>query len=89
MKMKKRSHRYNIEKEKVKQLWVWAEKSVYVTLKSLDVTFKITKFAISFNGPRLWNKMYDKHTKAIKSSSFFQRTIKKKFINLENAIEFF
>ena len=89
MKMKKRSYRYNIEKEKVKQHWAWVEKSVHVILKSLALTFKITKFAISLNGPRLWNKMLDKDTKAITFFSLFERTIKKKFINLESATEFF
>ena len=34
---------------------------------------KITNFAMSSRGPRLWNKILDNNTKAFTSSSLFQK----------------
>lgn len=44
---------------------------------------------ISSRGPRFWNKTLENDTEAITSCYFFQRTIEKSLINLENAITFF
>ena len=52
-------------------------------------SLKITKFAISSRGPRLWNKILDNNTKAFTSYSLFQTTIKNRLINLENVVLFF
>ena len=52
-------------------------------------SLKLTKFAISSRGPRLWNKTLDNNTKTFTSYSLFQTTIKNKLINLENAVLFF
>ena len=43
-------------------------------------SLKITKFAISSQGPRLWNKILDNNTKAFTSYSLFQATIKNRLI---------
>ena len=52
-------------------------------------SFKVSKFAISSRGPRLWNKILDNNTKDFTSYSLFQTTIKNRLINLENVILFF
>ena len=52
-------------------------------------SLKVTKFAISSRGPRLWNKILDNNTKAFTSYSLFQTTIKNRLINLENVVLFF
>ena len=52
-------------------------------------SLKITKFAISSRGPRLWNKILDNNTKAFTSYSLFQTTIKNRLIDLENVVLFF
>ena len=52
-------------------------------------SLKITKFAISSRGPRLWNKILDNNIKAVTSYSLFQTTIKNRLINLENVVLFF
>ena len=52
-------------------------------------SLKVTKFAISSRGPRLWNKIFDNNTKAFTSYSLFQITIKNRLINVENVILFF
>ena len=46
---------------------------------------KITKSAISPRGPRAWNKILDNHTKGFTSHCLFQKTIKNRLTNLENA----
>ena len=57
--------------------------------KELRLSLKITKFAISSRGPRLWNKILDNNTKAFTSYSLFQTTIKNRLTNLENVVLFF
>ena len=52
-------------------------------------SLKITKFAISSQGPRLWNKILDDNTKAFTSYSLFETTIKNRLINPENVVLFF
>ena len=52
-------------------------------------SLKITKFAISSQGPRLWNIILDNNTKAFASYSLLQTTIKNRMINLENVVLFF
>ena len=44
---------------------------------------------ISSREPSFWNKTLENDTEAITSCYFFQRTIEKSLINLENAITFF
>ena len=51
-------------------------------------SLKITRFAISSRGPRIWNKVLDNNTKAFTSHSLFQTTIKNRVINLENVVLF-
>ena len=52
-------------------------------------SLKLTKFAISSRGSRLWNKILDNNTKTFTSYSLFQTTIKNRLINLENVVLFF
>ena len=52
-------------------------------------SLKITKFAISSQGPRLWNKILDNNTKAFTSYFLFQTTIKNRLINVDNVVLFF
>ena len=53
---------------------ITTQKATSLTLKDPRFNLAITKFAISLHGAPLWNKLLDKNTKAIKSSSFFRRT---------------
>ena len=64
-------------------------KNSMCNFKELRFSLKITKFAISSRGPRLWNKILDNNTKAFTSYSLFQTTIKNRLINLENVVLFF
>ena len=58
--------------------------------KEPQFSLKVTKFAISSPGPRLWNKILDNNTKAFtKSYSLFQATTKNRLINPENVVLFF
>ena len=57
--------------------------------KEPQFSLKITKFAISSRGTRLWNKIVDNNTKAFISYSLFQTTRKNRLINLENVALFF
>ena len=52
-------------------------------------SLKVTKFAISSRGPRIWNKILDNNTKAFTSYSLFQTTAKNRLINLENLVLFY
>ena len=52
-------------------------------------SLKVTKFAISSRGPRLWNKILVNNAKAFTSYSLFQTTITNRLINLENVVLFF
>ena len=47
------------------------------SLKEPQFSLKVTKFVISSQGPRLWNKILDNNTKVFTSYSLFQTTIKK------------
>ena len=51
-------------------------KNSMCNFKEPRFSLKITKFAISSQGPPLWNKILDKNTKAFTSYSLFQTTIK-------------
>ena len=64
-------------------------KNSMCNFKEPRFSLKITKFAISSRGPRLWNKILDNNTKAFTSYSLFQTTIKNRLINLENVVLFF
>ena len=64
-------------------------KNSMCNFKEPQFSLKITKFAISSRGPRLWNKILDNKTKAFTSYSLLQTTIKNRLINLENAVLFF
>ena len=57
--------------------------------KEPQFSLKITKFAMSSRGTRLWNKIVDNNTKAFISYSLFQTTRKNRLINLENVVLFF
>ena len=46
------------------------------------IYFKATKFAISSRGPRLWDSLTDKDTKAITSTPLFKRRLKKHLIKI-------
>ena len=48
------------------------------------INFKATKFAISLHGPRLWNSLTDKDTKAITSTPLSKRKLKKHPIKVKN-----
>ena len=61
-------------------------KNSMCNFKEPRFSLKITKFAISSRGPRLWNKILDNNTKAFTSYSLFQTTIKNRLINLENVV---
>ena len=57
-------------------------KNSMCNFKEPRFSLKVTKFAISLRGPRLWNKILDNNT--FTSYSLFQTTIKDRLINLEN-----
>ena len=65
------------------------QKTVCTILRNLGLALKVTKFAISSRGLRLWNKYLDNNTKAFTPSSLFQTAIKYRLINLENVVLFF
>ena len=52
--------------------------------KETRFSVKITKFAISWHGSRLWKEILDNNT-----NSLFQKTIKNRLTNLENVVSFF
>ena len=54
----------------------FTKNSIY-NFKEPRFSLKVTKFAISSRGPRLWNKILDNNTKAFTSYYLFQATIKK------------
>ena len=64
-------------------------KNSMCNFKEPRFSLKATKFTISSQGPRLWNKILDNNTKAFTSYSLFQTTIKNRLINLENVVLFF
>ena len=53
------------------------------------IYFKTTKFAISSRGPRLWNILIDKDTKAITSTPPFKRKLKNHLIKVKNITNYF
>ena len=65
------------------------QKNSMCNYKEPRFSLKVTKFAISSRGPRLWKKILDSNTKAFLSYSLFLTTIKNRLINLENIVLFF
>ena len=53
----------------------FTKKSIY-NFREPRFSLKITMFAISSLGPRLWNKILDNNARAFKSSYLFQKAIK-------------
>ena len=64
-------------------------KNSMCNFKEPQCSLKVTEFAISSRGPRLWNKILDNNIKTFTSYSLFQATIKNRPINLENVVLFF
>ena len=53
------------------------------------ITFKVTKFAISSRGPRLWNKHTDRFLKTITSALLFKAKLKEYLVKLRNVTNYF
>ena len=51
-------------------------------------SFKKTKLALASRGPSFLNKILDNNTKAFTSSSFFEKNMKSKLLNLGNIDSF-
>ena len=59
------------------------------SFKICDFNLKLTRFAIDFRGPTIWNKFLTERGKCYTSIGKFKNKIKTTFLNFPNAVLFF
>ena len=59
------------------------------SFKICDFNLKLTRFAIGFRGPTIWNKFLTQRGKCYTSIDKFKNKIKTTFLNFPNAVLFF
>ena len=52
-------------------------------------SLKSSKFAVSFEGPKLWNEFLSNEEKKIESQILFQERLKSKLLDMENELSYF
>ena len=57
--------------------------------KICDFNLKLTRFAIAFRGPTIWNKFLTESEKCYTSIDVFKNMIKEKILNFSNEFLFF
>ena len=59
------------------------------SFKICDFNLKLTRFAIGFRGPTIWNKFLTESEKYYTSIDIFKNKIKEKILNFSNEFLFF
>ena len=52
-------------------------------------SFTNSRFAISFQGPKLWNEILNKEKKGLESHTLFKKCVKLKLLDMENEYSYF
>ena len=79
----------HLNKLKIKEHHNYSARYSKCNFKEPNTLFRITKFAISSRGPRIWNKHTDKLLKTKNSLPLFKAKIKNRLIKLKNISIFF
>ena len=59
------------------------------SFKICDFNLKLTRFAIGFRGPTIWNKFFTESEKCYTSIDVFQNKMKEKILNFSHEFLFF
>ena len=86
---RKQQHTCYIQQHRKKARAQIPNKIFELKLHIKKVFFTNSRFAISFQGPKLWNEILYKEKKGLESHTLFKKCVKLKLLDMENEYSYF